>query len=42
MDSGLKEAFGSVIETYSIDDDLDIYGSKEEGGGRITSETIPE
>jgi len=37
-----KDAFNSVLETYSIDDDLDIYGTKEEGGGRITSETLPE
>ncbi|NDB85296.1 MAG: hypothetical protein EB127_21730, partial [Alphaproteobacteria bacterium] len=42
-DSGLKEAFNSIIETYSIDDDLDIYGTKEEGGkSRIETETIPE
>jgi hypothetical protein len=42
-DNGLKEAFNSIIETYSIDDDLDIYGTKEEGGqSRIESETIPE
>jgi hypothetical protein len=42
-DSGLKEAFNSMIETYSIDDDLDIYGSKEEGGeSRIEAETLPE
>jgi hypothetical protein len=42
-DSGLKEAFNSIIETYSIDDDLDIYGTNEEGGkSRIESETIPE
>jgi hypothetical protein len=39
---GFGKAFNSVIETYSIDDDLDIYGTKEEGGGRIVSETIPE
>ena len=42
-DSGLKQAFNSIIETYSIDDDLDIYGSKEEGGqSRIEAETLPE
>jgi hypothetical protein len=42
-DSGLKDAFNSIIETYSIDDDLDIYGSKEEGGeSRIEAETLPE
>ena len=42
-DSGLKEAFNSIIETYSIDDDLDIYSSKEEGSEtRIEKETIPE
>jgi len=42
-DSGLKEAFNNIIETYNIDDDLDIYSSKEEGGeSRIESETIPE
>ena len=42
-DSGLKEAFNSIIETYSIDDDLNIYGTKEEGSvSRIESETIPE
>lgn len=42
-DSGLKEAFNSIIETYSIDDDLDIYSSKVEGGpSRIENETMPE
>jgi hypothetical protein len=42
-DSGLKNAFNSIIETYSIDDDLDIYSSKIEGGpSRIESETMPE
>ena len=42
-DSGLKDVFNSMIETYSIDDDLDIYGSKEEGGeSRIEAETLPE
>lgn len=39
---GFGEAFNSMIETYSIDDDLDIYGTKEEGGGRIASESLPE
>ena len=43
IDSGLKEAFNSIIETYSIDDDLDIYSSKVEGGpSRIETETMPE
>jgi hypothetical protein len=42
-DQGLAQAFNSVIETYSIDDDLPIYSVKEEGGGsRISSETLPE
>jgi len=38
----LTEVFNSVLETFSIDDDLDIYGTTEEGGSRIASETIPE
>jgi hypothetical protein len=41
-DSGLRDAFNSVIKTYSIDDDLPIYGTIEEGGGRIERETLPE
>ena len=41
--SGLKEAFNTIIETYNFDDDLDIYSTKDEGGSsRIESETIPE
>ena len=41
-DSGLKETFNAIINTYSIDDDLDIYGTNEQGHSRIESETIPE